>query len=94
MELVSNFQNEVILLALLEDEATPAVSIPGLYVPPGTGPRFDPAGTPSFRPASEIAVVLELREPLAELGLEVEGFGGGTLVLNSYPVLKWTKPEM
>ena len=38
-------------------------------------------------PASQIAGVLEQREALAELGLEVEGFGGGTLVLNSYPVL-------
>jgi DNA mismatch repair protein MutL len=38
-------------------------------------------------PASQAAVVLEHREALAELGLEVEGFGGGTLVLNSYPAL-------
>jgi hypothetical protein len=38
-----------LLLALLEDETIPAVPIPGLYVPPDTGPRFDPARSPSFR---------------------------------------------
>jgi DNA mismatch repair protein MutL len=32
-------------------------------------------------------LVLEQREALAELGLEVEGFGGGTLILSSYPAL-------
>ncbi len=38
-----------LLLALLEDEQVPAVAIPGLYVPPATGPRFDPVRTPAFR---------------------------------------------
>jgi DNA mismatch repair protein MutL len=38
-------------------------------------------------PASQSALVLEQREALAELGLEVEGFGGGTLMLSSYPAL-------
>jgi radical SAM superfamily enzyme YgiQ (UPF0313 family) len=38
-----------LLLALLEDEATPAIPIPGLYVPPATGPRFQPACSPAFR---------------------------------------------
>jgi DNA mismatch repair protein MutL len=37
--------------------------------------------------ASQAALVLEQREALAELGLEVEGFGGGTLRLSSYPEL-------
>jgi DNA mismatch repair protein MutL len=31
--------------------------------------------------------VLEQRASLAELGLEVEAFGGGTLILSSYPAL-------
>jgi DNA mismatch repair protein MutL len=38
-------------------------------------------------PARQAALVLEKREALAELGLEVEGFGGGTLMLSSYPAL-------
>jgi DNA mismatch repair protein MutL len=38
-------------------------------------------------PASQAALVLGQREALAELGLEVEGFGGGTLLLSSYPAL-------
>jgi hypothetical protein len=38
-----------LLLGLLEDETVPAVPIPGLYVPPAMGPRFDPARTPAFR---------------------------------------------
>jgi DNA mismatch repair protein MutL len=38
-------------------------------------------------PASQAALVLEQRAALAELGLEVEGFGGGTLMLCSYPAL-------
>jgi hypothetical protein len=38
-------------------------------------------------PASQAALVLEHRAALAELGLEVEGFGGGTLLLSSYPAL-------
>jgi DNA mismatch repair protein MutL len=38
-------------------------------------------------PASQAALVLEQRGALAELGLEVEAFGGGTLILRSYPAL-------
>ncbi len=38
-------------------------------------------------PARQAALVLEERAALVELGLEVEDFGGGTLILNSYPVL-------
>jgi DNA mismatch repair protein MutL len=38
-------------------------------------------------PARQAALVLEERAALVELGLEVEDFGGGTLVMNSYPVL-------
>jgi DNA mismatch repair protein MutL len=37
--------------------------------------------------ARQVALVLEQREALAELALDVEDFGGGTLVLNSYPAL-------
>jgi DNA mismatch repair protein MutL len=38
-------------------------------------------------PAGPAALVLEQREALAEMGLAVEGFGGGTLLLSSYPAL-------
>jgi len=38
-------------------------------------------------PAGQAALVLEQREALAELGLGVEGFGGGTLMLSCYPAL-------
>jgi radical SAM superfamily enzyme YgiQ (UPF0313 family) len=38
-----------LLLGLLDDEAAPPVAIPGLYVPPAVGPRFDPARAPAFR---------------------------------------------
>jgi DNA mismatch repair protein MutL len=38
-------------------------------------------------PASQAALVLERRDDLAGLGLEVADFGGGTLVLNGYPAL-------
>jgi DNA mismatch repair protein MutL len=38
-------------------------------------------------PVRQAALVLQERAALAELGLEVEDFGGGTLVLNSYPTL-------
>jgi DNA mismatch repair protein MutL len=38
-------------------------------------------------PADQAAVVLESREELKRLGLEVEEFGGGTILLSSYPVL-------
>jgi hypothetical protein len=37
-----------LLLALLDDPAPP-VPIAGLYVPPRTGPRYDPARLPAFR---------------------------------------------
>jgi DNA mismatch repair protein MutL len=38
-------------------------------------------------PPSQVALVLEQSAALAELGLEVESFGGGTLMLSSYPAL-------
>lgn len=38
-------------------------------------------------PPSQAALVLEQSAALAELGLEVENFGGGTLMLRSYPAL-------
>jgi DNA mismatch repair protein MutL len=38
-------------------------------------------------PAEQAAKVLEHREALAELGLAVEDFGGGTLLLTSYPAI-------
>ncbi|HEY8506040.1 MAG TPA: DNA mismatch repair endonuclease MutL [Gemmataceae bacterium] len=38
-------------------------------------------------PAEQAAAVLECREALAELGLEVEDFGGGTVLLSSYPTV-------
>ncbi len=42
---------------------------------------------PVDMPAEQAARALEHREELAELGLDVEDFGGGTLLLTSYPVL-------
>lgn len=36
---------------------------------------------------SQAALVLEQNAALAELGLEVQGFGGGTLLLSSYPAI-------
>src|SRR5262249_14074869 len=38
-------------------------------------------------PAEQAARTLEHREALAELGLEVEDFGGGTVLLTSYPAI-------
>lgn len=38
-----------LLLGLLDGEAAPEIPIPGLYVPPATGPRFDAAREPAFR---------------------------------------------
>ena len=38
-------------------------------------------------PPSQAALVLEQGAALAELGLDVESFGGGTLMLSSYPAL-------
>lgn len=43
-------------------------------------------------PPHQAALVLEHRADLAELGLEVEPFGGGTVALHSYPALLGTKP--
>jgi DNA mismatch repair protein MutL len=37
--------------------------------------------------ASQAALVLEQRQALMELGLEVESFGGGTVLVSSYPML-------
>src|SRR5262249_47149381 len=37
-----------LLLGLLGDDVPP-VSVPGLYVPPSRGPRYDPALRPAFR---------------------------------------------
>jgi radical SAM superfamily enzyme YgiQ (UPF0313 family) len=38
-----------LLLGLLEDESAAAAAIPGLYVAPPTGPRFEPSRSPAFR---------------------------------------------
>src|SRR5262245_12834785 len=38
-------------------------------------------------PAEQAARVLEEKDALAELGLEVDDFGGGTILLSSYPAL-------
>jgi len=38
-------------------------------------------------PADQAARALEQKEALAELGLEIEDFGGGTVILQSYPAL-------
>jgi DNA mismatch repair protein MutL len=38
-------------------------------------------------PLDQAAAVLDAKEPLAELGLEVEDFGNGTVLLQSYPTL-------
>ena len=42
---------------------------------------------PVALPAAQAALVLERREALAELGLGVEDFGGGTVLVTSYPAL-------
>ena len=42
---------------------------------------------PVHLPADEAACVLEQRELLAELGLEVEAFGGDTVLVRSMPVM-------
>jgi DNA mismatch repair protein MutL len=44
-------------------------------------------------PTGQAALVLEQREALAELGLGVEGFGGGTLMLSSYPARNRSRTE-
>ena len=38
-------------------------------------------------PAEQAAVLLEQREPLAALGIGVEDFGGGTVLITRYPAL-------
>lgn len=38
-------------------------------------------------PAEQAALVLEVKDDLAELGLEVSDFGGNTILLGSYPTL-------
>jgi DNA mismatch repair protein MutL len=38
-------------------------------------------------PAEQAAAVLEVKDELAELGLEVSDFGGNTILLSSYPTL-------
>jgi DNA mismatch repair protein MutL len=43
-------------------------------------------------PAEQAARTLEHREALAELGLEVEDFGGGTVLLSSYPAILGKRP--
>ncbi len=43
-------------------------------------------------PAEQAAAVLEARDALAELGLEVSDFGGNTVLLSSYPTLLSRRP--
>ncbi|HEV3342365.1 MAG TPA: DNA mismatch repair endonuclease MutL, partial [Pirellulales bacterium] len=43
--------------------------------------------------AAEAAAVLEYRDLLATLGLTVEGFGGGTVLISSYPAMLGGGPE-
>lgn len=43
-------------------------------------------------PAHQVAMVLEAKEALAELGLEVAEFGGNTVILSSYPTLLSRRP--
>jgi DNA mismatch repair protein MutL len=45
-------------------------------------------------PAEQTARALEHRDALAELGLEVEDFGGGTLLLTSYPAILANRPAV
>jgi DNA mismatch repair protein MutL len=45
-------------------------------------------------PAEQTARALEHREALADLGLEVDDFGGGTLLLTSYPAILATRPPV
>ena len=44
-------------------------------------------GGPIELPAHQITLDLDRRADLAELGLEVEGFGGSTVLLHSYPAV-------
>lgn len=43
-------------------------------------------------PAHHVAAVLEAKEALAELGLDVSEFGGNTVILSSYPTLLSRRP--
>ena len=43
-------------------------------------------------PAEQAALVLEVADQLAELGLEVSDFGGNTILLGSYPTLLSRRP--
>jgi DNA mismatch repair protein MutL len=43
-------------------------------------------------PADQAAAVLEARDALAELGLDVSDFGGNTVLLSSYPTLLSRRP--
>jgi DNA mismatch repair protein MutL len=47
---------------------------------------------PAELPAEQAARALEQRDALAELGLEVEDFGGGTLLLTAYPAILGKHP--
>jgi DNA mismatch repair protein MutL len=42
---------------------------------------------PVTLPAAELALVLEARETLARLGIDVQPFGGDTVLVSSYPAL-------
>ena len=43
-------------------------------------------------PAEQAALVLEVKDALAELGLDVSDFGGNTVLLSSYPTLLSRRP--
>jgi DNA mismatch repair protein MutL len=43
-------------------------------------------------PAEQAAAVVEVKDELAELGLEVSDFGGNTVLLSSYPTLLSRRP--
>ncbi len=43
-------------------------------------------------PAEQAALVLEVKDSLAELGLDVSDFGGNTILLGSYPTLLSRRP--
>ena len=43
-------------------------------------------------PAEQAAIVLDFKDQLAELGLEVSEFGGTTILLSSYPTLLSRRP--
>jgi DNA mismatch repair protein MutL len=43
-------------------------------------------------PAEQAATVLEFREQLSELGLDVSDFGGNTILLSSYPTMLSRRP--